>query len=67
MAAPISGKQAPGFYRQKVGDYEVTVVSDGTLTLDATIFTGDEAGAEKLLQRRPSAQDGRSPRRSTPG
>ena len=50
MAAPISGKQAPGFYRQKVGDYEVTVVSDGTLTLDATIFTGDEAGAEKLLR-----------------
>jgi glyoxylase-like metal-dependent hydrolase (beta-lactamase superfamily II) len=50
MAAPISGTQAPGFYRQKVGDYEVTVVSDGTLTLDATIFTGDEAGAEKLLR-----------------
>ena len=28
----------------------MTVVSDGTLTLDATIFTGDEAGAEKLLR-----------------
>jgi glyoxylase-like metal-dependent hydrolase (beta-lactamase superfamily II) len=50
MATPISGTQAPGFYRHKVGSYEVTVVSDGTLTLDATIFTGDEAGAEKLLR-----------------
>jgi glyoxylase-like metal-dependent hydrolase (beta-lactamase superfamily II) len=50
MTAPISGEQAPGFYRHKVGNYEVTVVSDGTLTLDATIFTGDEAGAEKLLR-----------------
>jgi glyoxylase-like metal-dependent hydrolase (beta-lactamase superfamily II) len=50
MAAPLAGTQAPGFYRHKVGNYEVTVVSDGTLTLDATIFTGDEAGAEKLLR-----------------
>ena len=50
MAAPMAGTQAPGFYRHKVGNYEVTVVSDGTLTLDATIFTGDEAGAEKLLR-----------------
>src|SRR5258707_171563 len=50
MATPFAGTQAPGFYRHKVGSYEVTVVSDGTLTLDATIFTGDEAGAEKLLR-----------------
>jgi glyoxylase-like metal-dependent hydrolase (beta-lactamase superfamily II) len=28
-AAPAAGKQAPGFYRYKVGDIEVTVVSDG--------------------------------------
>jgi glyoxylase-like metal-dependent hydrolase (beta-lactamase superfamily II) len=49
MVAPISGKQAPGYYRVKVGDYEVTVVSDGSLTLDHTLFVGDEAGAEKLL------------------
>lgn len=50
MAAPLAGTQAPGFYRAKVGDYEVTVLSDGGLTLDATLFTGDEAGAEKLLK-----------------
>lgn len=28
-AAPLSGKQAPSFYRMKVGDFEVTVYSDG--------------------------------------
>ena len=28
-AAPLVGKQAPGFYRYKVGDIEVTVVTDG--------------------------------------
>lgn len=28
-AAPISGKQAPGYYRYKVGSYEVTVATDG--------------------------------------
>src|SRR5262245_26421127 len=28
-AAPPSGKQAPSFYRAKLGDFEVTVVNDG--------------------------------------
>jgi glyoxylase-like metal-dependent hydrolase (beta-lactamase superfamily II) len=28
-AAPPAGKQAPGWYRYKVGSYEVTVVTDG--------------------------------------
>ncbi len=28
-AAPQIGKQAPGFYRYKLGDFEVTVVTDG--------------------------------------
>jgi glyoxylase-like metal-dependent hydrolase (beta-lactamase superfamily II) len=28
-AAPASGKQAPGFYRYKLGDYEITVINDG--------------------------------------
>src|SRR5262245_20801158 len=28
-AAPAAGKQAPGFYRYKVGTFEVTVVTDG--------------------------------------
>ena len=33
-AAPPAGKQAPGFYRYKVGDIEVTAVTDG-----ANVFT----------------------------
>jgi glyoxylase-like metal-dependent hydrolase (beta-lactamase superfamily II) len=28
-AAPAAGKQAPGFYRYKVGDYEITAITDG--------------------------------------
>ena len=28
-AAPVSGKQAPGYYRYKVGDFEVTAILDG--------------------------------------
>jgi glyoxylase-like metal-dependent hydrolase (beta-lactamase superfamily II) len=28
-AAPLSGKQAPGWYRYKVGSFEVTAVTDG--------------------------------------
>jgi len=29
-AAPLIGKQAPSFYRYKIGDFEVTAISDGT-------------------------------------
>jgi glyoxylase-like metal-dependent hydrolase (beta-lactamase superfamily II) len=50
MATPMAGTQAPGFFRLKVGAYEVTVLSDGSLTLDATLFVGDAAGAAKLLR-----------------
>jgi glyoxylase-like metal-dependent hydrolase (beta-lactamase superfamily II) len=31
-AAPAAGRQAPGFYRYKVGDIEVTVATDGAST-----------------------------------
>lgn len=31
-AMPLQGKQNPGWYRYKVGDYEVTVVTDGART-----------------------------------
>jgi glyoxylase-like metal-dependent hydrolase (beta-lactamase superfamily II) len=32
-AAPPAGKQAPGFYRYKIGDFEVTAVTDGARTI----------------------------------
>ena len=32
-AAPLADKQAPSFYRYKVGDIQVTVVSDGRSTI----------------------------------
>lgn len=31
-AAPPAGKQAPGYYRYKVGDFELTQISDGSRT-----------------------------------
>jgi glyoxylase-like metal-dependent hydrolase (beta-lactamase superfamily II) len=31
-AAPATGKQAPGVYRYKIGDYEVTQLADGART-----------------------------------
>jgi glyoxylase-like metal-dependent hydrolase (beta-lactamase superfamily II) len=31
-AAPAAGKQAPGFYRYKVGDFELTQITDGSRT-----------------------------------
>jgi glyoxylase-like metal-dependent hydrolase (beta-lactamase superfamily II) len=57
MAAPFAGTQAPGFYRHKVGTYEVTVVNDGILTLEASLYSGDQSGAEKLLRDAHIAKD----------
>jgi len=31
-AAPLAGTQAPGFYRYRIGDFEVTAVTDGAVT-----------------------------------
>ena len=50
MPTPMAGTQAPGFFRLKVGSYEVTVLNDGGLALDAALFAGDEAGKEKCLK-----------------
>jgi glyoxylase-like metal-dependent hydrolase (beta-lactamase superfamily II) len=50
MAAPFAGLQAPSVYRHKVGAFEITVLSDGNLALEATLFSGDQARAEKLLE-----------------
>jgi glyoxylase-like metal-dependent hydrolase (beta-lactamase superfamily II) len=48
--APFAGTQAPGLNRFKLGDYEITVLSDGWLPLKTEIFSGDPAGASKLLE-----------------
>lgn len=37
-AIPIVGKQAPGFYRYKLGEFEVTVVTDGALAFPVEGF-----------------------------
>lgn len=51
-AAPQSGQQGPGFYRFKVGDYEVTAINDGTWyrKLDpAFVRNADLADVQKAL------------------
>ena len=47
--APLAGRQAPAVYRQNVGAFEVTVLKDGWLPIDAKNFTGDAEGAARLL------------------
>ena len=51
MAAPFAGVQAPGFYRHKLGNFEVTVLSDGNLPFDADLFAGDKDRATELLDK----------------
>jgi glyoxylase-like metal-dependent hydrolase (beta-lactamase superfamily II) len=51
-AAPQVKTQAPGYYRMLLGDFEVTVLSDGTLSLPASVMTNTtEAETEKALAR----------------
>ena len=51
-AAPPAGKQAPGFYRYKVGDFEITVVTDGAATFplpDQFVQNQPKAEVQKAL------------------
>lgn len=52
--APLVGTQAPGFYRLKLGQYEITAVSDGTVKLPMSkIYRGiAENDAESYLADR---------------
>ena len=51
-AAPQIKTQAPGYYRMMLGDFEVTVLYDGRLSLPASILTNTtEAETEKALAR----------------
>ncbi len=57
--AAIIGTQAPSFYRLKLGDYEVTALSDGTVKLPmAKIYKNiKEADAETYLEGHFQAGD----------
>src|SRR6202521_4228173 len=48
--AKLSKSQA-GFYRIKVGDVDVTALSDGTLPLDAALLQGDAKEISGLLKQ----------------
>jgi glyoxylase-like metal-dependent hydrolase (beta-lactamase superfamily II) len=51
-AAPQIKTQAPGYYRIMLGDFEITVLNDGTLSLPASVMTNTtEAETEKALAR----------------
>jgi glyoxylase-like metal-dependent hydrolase (beta-lactamase superfamily II) len=58
--APLQDRQAPGFYRIKIGEVEVTSLIDGALELELQLFPQAEAAreeAEALLRKagRPKA------------
>ena len=52
-AAPLAKIQAPGYYRMMLGDFEVTVINDGTVGLPLTkLLTGTTPEAtERALAR----------------
>jgi glyoxylase-like metal-dependent hydrolase (beta-lactamase superfamily II) len=49
--APLSGEQAPGFYRSKVGNLEVTAINDGVnmRPVEGFIRNADLAAVQKAL------------------
>jgi hypothetical protein len=54
-AAPMADKQAPSFYRYKVGDAQVTVISDGVNTFplgDSFVLNAKKAMSRRRLRRR---------------
>jgi glyoxylase-like metal-dependent hydrolase (beta-lactamase superfamily II) len=52
-AAPAVESQAPGFYRSRIGDFEVTTILDGTIGLDTSqlLTNVDPKHTEELLAR----------------
>ena len=48
-AAPLSGKQAPSFYRSRLGDFEITVVSDGARPIPLPPAFVRNVGNEEVL------------------
>src|SRR5260370_32982051 len=59
-AAPQHHDQAPGFYRLKLGDLEVTALYDGTGVFDPNWLNGTKAtmdGVVKALHGDPHTRD----------
>lgn len=57
-AAPLAEKQAPGYYRTMVGDFEITALSDGTVKLpvdDLLLNTTKEHVHDRLAENFLSA------------
>lgn len=48
-AAPYQEQQAPGFYRMKLGDFEVTTLYDGDVNLDMQLMHADSGRLATLL------------------
>jgi hypothetical protein len=68
-AAPPAGKQAPGFYRYKVGDYELTQIVDGSFTLqslDGFVTNADKAAVNAALEAAYMLRDERAMCRDHP-
>ncbi len=42
-AAPLAKTQAPGFYRTMLGDFEITAINDGTVSLDVAKLLAEPA------------------------
>ena len=59
-AAPPAGKQVPGVYRSKVGDIEVTAITDGTTTFnlpDTFVVNKTKADVNEALAKAFLPQD----------
>src|SRR5262249_16433192 len=48
-AAPLAGRQAPSFYRCKVGEFEVSVVNDGARAIPLPAQFVRNVGNEEVL------------------
>jgi len=67
MATPFAGVQVAGVYRQKVGAFEITVLSDGNLALEATLLTATSTRSGRRFKfatrhPRPLGRSSTSPR-----
>jgi glyoxylase-like metal-dependent hydrolase (beta-lactamase superfamily II) len=56
-AAPFHGVQVPGFYRTKVGAFEVTTILDGTSTFDAQWLKAEPSALQPLTAKQFQQSD----------